>query len=368
MRDEHPVARSDEHGGFWVITRHADVLRVAQDWQTFSSAHGVSIPDTASTVVAIPEHIDPPLQKSYRQVINAHFTPQAVARFEAPARDLVNRLIDGFVEAGTCDFMTAFARPFPGLAFFELVLNAPAGSVGPLNETVMAATNPKNPERGAAWAELNAWIAAFVDDRRALPARGDVVDSILGARIDGRPITEAEIVGMVQLLILGGLDTTAGALGAFMIRFAQEPEIPAALRRDPGTVDRAVEELLRLDGPFIAIARTAMVDVELDGHTIRAGDKVLVYWASANRDEAEFACPHAFDVARTRNRHLAFGAGPHRCAGSNLARMNLRVAVTELVRRLDDIRLAPGAEPIPFHSVLNRVPLTVPITFAAAPA
>jgi cytochrome P450 len=148
-----------------------------------------------------------------------------------------------------------------------------------------------------------------------------------------------------------------------MIRFTREPWLPARLRDHPEEVPAAVEELLRLEPPFIAIARTATRDTEIGGRAIAAGDKVLVYWASANRDAAEFPCPADVDLGRTSNRHLSFGAGPHRCAGSNLARMNLRVAVEEVVRRLHDLRLQEGAEPIPFHSALNRAPLTVPITF-----
>ena len=190
-----------------------------------------------------------------------------------------------------------------------------------------------------------------------------MVDAILDAEIEGRPITEDEIIGMIQLLILGGLDTTAGALGQFMIRFCHEPDIPELLRQKPELIPDAVEELLRLDGPFIAIARTAMADAEIGGHPVQAGDKVLIYWASANRDEDEFAHAGDFVAQREGNRHLAFGAGPHRCAGSNLARMNLRVAVHEIVQRLGDLRVAPGAEPLPFHSALNRSPLSVPVVF-----
>ncbi len=152
-----------------------------------------------------------------------------------------------------------------------------------------------------------------------------------------------------------------------MIRFAQEPDIPELLRRSPELIPDAVEELLRLDGPFVAIGRTAMCDTEIDGHGIEAGEKVLIYWASANRDDGEFACPAQFDLDRASNRHLAFGAGPHRCAGSSLARMNLRIAVEEVVRRLDHIALDPSAGPIEYHSVLNRAPLAVPITFTPGP-
>ena len=163
---------------------------------------------------------------------------------------------------------------------------------------------------------------------------------MLNAEIEGRPITQDEIVGTVQLLILGGLETTASALGMMMERFCRHPEIPALLRHQPELLPSAVEELLRLDTPFIAITRTATRDIELGGHQIKEGDKVIIYWASANRDDAEFADPDGFDPGRTSNRHMAFGAGPHRCAGSNLARMNLRVALDELLGRLDDVGAA----------------------------
>ena len=365
MRADHPVARSEEHGGFWVLTRYEDVLKVAQDWRTFSSARGVSVPDTKMVVKAIPEHLDPPLHREYKRLINAWFTPAAVAPYEEPTRALVNRLIDGFVDAGECDFMADFARPFPGLAFFDLILNAPSERLAEINEMATSASVPTNPDRGKAWQGMYAWISEFVETRRREGPRGDVVDAVIAAEIEGRPILDEEIIGVVQLLILGGLDTTAGALGQIMIRFCHEPEIPALLRRQPERIHDAVEELLRLEPPFIAIARTATADVEIDGHHIEEGDKVLIYWASANRDEAEFGCPAHFDLERPANRHLAFGAGPHRCAGSNLARLNLRVALEELVRRLDDVRLQDDAEPIHFHSVLNRAPLTVPITFTA---
>ena len=151
-----------------------------------------------------------------------------------------------------------------------------------------------------------------------------------------------------------------------MIRFCGEPEIPALLRRQPERIPDAVEELLRLETSFIAIARTATRDTEIGGRRIARVRRCSIYWASANRDEGEFPCPAHFDPDRASNRHLTFGAGPHRCAGSNLARMNLRIALVEVVTRLDGLLLATD-EPIPFHSVLNRAPLTVPITFTPGP-
>lgn len=363
MRTRCPVARSDAHGGYWIVSTYQDVLRVAQDWKTFSSAHGVSVPGTQTPVKAIPEHVDPPLHREYKRLIASYFTPAAVAQYEDGTRQLVTRLMDGFAERGECEFMSEFARPFPGLAFFEMVLHAPSDEVARINAMSMAASMPTNPDRAQAWKGMYDWIVEFVAERRRSAPRADVVDAILGGEIEGRPITEEEIIGMIQLLILGGLDTTAGALGQFMIRFCYEPDIPELLRRKPDLIPSAVEELLRLEGPFIAIARTAMADVEIGGQPVHAGDKVLIYWASANRDEGEFADARDFVAEREGNRHLAFGAGPHRCTGSNVARLNLRIAVDEIVQRLGDLRLQPGAEPLPFHSALNRSPLSVPIAF-----
>jgi cytochrome P450 len=367
MRALCPVAHSDQHRGYWIATKYEDVLRVAQDWETFSSELGVSVPETQMTVQAIPEHVDPPLHRVYKRLINAYFTPAAVAPYEQPTRALVTRLIDDFVEAGTCDFLTDFARPFPGLAFFDLVLSAPSDQLAELNDLATKASMPNNPDARECWAALHKWIQDFVDLRRSQPTRGDVVDAILHAEIEGRPVTNAEILGLILLLILGGLETTAGALGHFMIRFCQDPEIPALLRRQPELVPAAVEELLRLEGSFIAIGRTARHDAEIAGHPIKRGDKVLIFWASANRDEAEFPAAAAFDLNRVSNRHIAFGAGPHRCAGSNLARLNLQVAVHEVVQRLTDLTLTAPVETLPFHSALNRSPLSVPISFTPGP-
>ena len=368
LRDREPVAWSDEHGGFWIVTGYEDVLRVAQDWRTFSSAEGVNVPAPTTPVNAIPEVMDPPRHREFKRLINAWFTPKVVARYEDGTRALVTRLIDGFVADGRCEFMDAFARPLPGLAFFDHVLHAPADDVGRLNDLATAASTPGHPQRAEAWQGMAAWISDLVAARRAggPVGEGDVVDAVLAAEIEGRPITDHEILGVIQLLSLGGLETTAGALGQFMIRFCADPAIPQLLRERPDLLPSAVEELLRLDPPFIAIARVATCDTEIGGQAIAAGQRVLIYWASANRDEAEFACPHAFDLDRESNRHLSFGAGPHRCAGSNLARMNLRVALEELLGRLHDVRLAEGAH-IEYHSVLNRSPHAVPITFTPGP-
>ncbi|MBO0727988.1 MAG: cytochrome P450, partial [Acidimicrobiaceae bacterium] len=307
-----PVTHSDARGGYWVVTKYEDVLRIAQDWDTFSSQLGITIPKNDSVALAIPVHIDPPLHREYKRLINAYFTPAAVAPYEDRTRALVHRLIDGFIEKGECDFQEEFAVPFPAMAFFEFVLNAPSDEVVRLSELSTGASNPTNPDSAACWKGLTDWIDSFLEDRQKQPARGDVVDAVLAAEIEGRPITYTEVRAIILLLILGGLDTTTGALGHFMMRFCEQPEIPQLLRDKPELIPDAVEELLRLDGPFIAIGRTARTDTQIGGCPVAAGEKVLISWASANRDEDEFPDPDRFALDRASNRHLAFGAGPHR--------------------------------------------------------
>jgi cytochrome P450 len=366
MRERCPVARSDRYEGFWVVTRYEDILAVAQDWQTFSSAHGLTVPRAPIAVRNLPVEVDPPIQRVYKRLITPYFTPMAVAAYEQATRELVNRLIDNFVEAGACEFMDEFARPFPSRAFFEMVISAPPADIDRVAYMASKASLPHDPEAAECWLGLSAWIRDFIEGRRRQPERGDVVDAVIGATVDGRPITDDEIVGIIQLIILGGLETTASALGLWFHRFCARPEIPALLRARPELIPGAVEELLRIDSPFISIGRTAVRDAVIGDQTIPSGDKVVLYWASANRDRTEFAAPDEFDLGREHNRHFAFGVGPHRCAGSNLARLNLRIGLEEALRRLHDIRLQDGAE-IGFHSTSTRSPLTLPITFTPGP-
>jgi cytochrome P450 len=365
-----PVARSDAYeGGFWVLTRYEDILAVAQDWETFSSELGITVPFNPPpdpSMKILPVGVDPPLQRTFKRLVNAYFTPARIAPWEAPTRALVNRLVDGFIERGSCDFMTEVARPLPGLAFFDLALHAPSEDLAQVNDWATRASLTEEEGAHEALRSLARWIGGLIARRKAEGPRGDVIDAVLDAEIEGRPITMPEAIGTIQLLILGGLETTAGVLGAVMLRFCEQPSILERIRTRPEQTAEIVEELLRLDGSFICIGRTARHDTSIDGREVKAGERVLLYWAAANRDEAEFADPGTFRLDRERNRHIAFGAGPHRCVGSNLARMNLRVALDVIAQRLHGVRLQPGAD-IGYHSTFNRAPLSVPITFTPGP-
>lgn len=362
MRSLCPVAHSDGYEGFWVVTDYQDVLKVAQDWKTFSSQSGLTVPVAPISVRSIPVEVDPPLHTAYKRLTNPYLTPAAVSKWEDHTRRLVTELIDAFIEKGQCEFMEEFARPLPSFSFFESAINAPVDEIEKVAYMASKSSIPNHPEAAECWVGLSSWVSGFIERRKQEPPRGDVVDGVIAAEIEGRPITHEEAVGIIQLLILGGLETTAGALGLMMVRLCTQPEIPARLRRHPEQIPQAVEELLRLDGPFIAIARTATRDAEIGGRPIKKGEKVIIYWASANRDESEFPDPDLFDLDRKANRHIAFGAGQHRCSGSNLARMNLRVALKELVTRLEDLQLADGAG-IHYHTTFTRSPLEVPVIF-----
>jgi cytochrome P450 len=365
LRSHCPVVRSDRHGGYWVVSRYEDVYHVAEDWQTFSSAEGLSIPPLPIAVRNIPIEIDPPQHRVFKRLISRYLTHAAVLPWEERTRDLVTRLIDNFIESGKCDFIAQFAFPLPAFSLFEMVLNAPPEELDYVGYLASKAHLPEDPDGPQCWRALSEWVLAFIESRRHQPPRDDVVDAVIAGEVDGRPISNEEVVGVIQNLILGGLETTASALAMTMIRFCDQPAILRTLKRDPGLIPAAIEELLRLDGPLIAIARTTVRDAELGGENIKAGEKVLVYFASANHDQGEFPDPETFDLHR-QNRHLAFGVGPHRCVGSNLARMNMRIALEELVARLDSISIHEGAE-LHFHATSTRAPREVPICFTPGP-
>ena len=362
MRSTCPVVRSNQHGGFWVLTRYEDVLQVAQDWRTFSSAEGVTIPRNPVAIKNFPEDVDPPEHRIYKRIINQYLTPPAVGKHEAATRRVASGTIDEFIERGECEFMDSFARPFPSQVFFQLTLGAPLGEIDQVAYMASKASSPHDPEAAECWVGLSRWIREFVVRRSKEPPRGDVVDGVLNSDVAGRPVTSEEAIGMLQILILGGLETTAGVLGQMMLRFIEHPRLRSLLRNSPDLIPIAIEEMLRLDTSFVAVACTATRDTEVGGHPVKKGEKILMYWASANRDEAEFSDPTDFNSRRRVNRHLAFGAGPHRCAGSSLARLNLRVALEELLPRLDDVALKDGAR-VSFHTTFTRSPHSLPITF-----
>lgn len=366
MRAQCPLTHSDEFGGFWVATAYRDIQRIAQDWKTFSSERGIIVPHIPMETLAIraiPEQLDPPLQRVFKELIGQHLSVEQVAQNETATRQLIDRHIDQFIHRGECEFMAEFAEAIPGAVLFDNYLNAPKEDLEELGKLARAASVPMSPEGQEKRLVILDWVRSFIAKRKREERKGDLVDTIIHADINGRPITDDEILGVIQLLIFGGLDTTAGALGHMMVRFCRQPEIPALLRQKPELIPAAIEELLRLDSPFIFIARTLTEDIEFQGCPMKAGEQVLISWQSANHDEAVFSNPQQFDLERADKRHMAFGTGPHRCSGANLATFNLRLSIEHLLQRLDEIRFADDDAEIEYHSGFSRAPRAVKIRF-----
>ena len=345
LREECPVAWADDHGGFWSLTRHADVREAARQPARFASgAPFISMPNFGDQ---IPISLNPPEHAGYRRLLNRYFSTEAMARLEPVIRGFVVDHLEPLLEAGGGDVVAAFCQPLPARALSAL-LNLPDSAYTELVEQIAGFERMGwDPAKvGAVIAEVfGAHIARVVAERRARPLDPeiDLLSGVMAAEVNGQPLGDDTVIQIGVQLIAAGHATTADSLGAAMYRLATNPDIQMTLRRFPERIPSAVEEFLRIETPLPELARTATQDVELHGRTIRAGDRVALNYGAANRDPEAFEHPSACIIDRSPNDHLAFGSGVHKCLGAPLARLELRVALEELLARTAEIELAaPG--------------------------
>lgn len=352
FRRECPVARSDMFDGFWFVTRHEDVHRVYSDWKTFSSRQ-VTVPEiNYDADKQVPLGFDPPELNRYRQMFAPLFSPTAAARIEDSARELARSLIDDIAARGYCDFVRDFAVPLPSRIFLAL-LGVPQEDLEmllDLKEKIIRDGLSGDPEKVAYSVEvarpaLDRYIDDQLDRRMAMSdPPDDLLTGYLAARDDdGAPLTRREIMRAISLLITAGLDTVTNVLALSWSTLAEQPDLQERLADDPELVPGAVEEFLRY-WSVVNGGRVATMDTEIGGQQIKAGEFVMTLTSAAGRDPEEFADPGTVDFTRSPNRHLAFGAGPHRCLGSHIARMELRVAFEEWHRRIRRYSVAPGTK------------------------
>ncbi|WNG86673.1 cytochrome P450 [Mycobacterium sp. ITM-2016-00317] len=354
----------DPPGGAWVATRYADCYRIAQDWEHFSSN---PLPGSAEFVVGdLVVMMDPPRQQKFRRVLNPYFSPARMKALRPQITAETDMLIDDFAAAGVGD-LARVAWLQPGIVLFKYVLGMPTEDVTVCFDLTDTALNgDTEPIRMSAWGELYQHIHDTVTARGGRPARDDMVDVLLSAEIDGEKLTFEDIVANAMLLVQAGLETTASAMSFAFHHFAAHPEDRQRILSEPDLLPRAVEELIRYAGSIHGLHRTVVEDVELDGHLFRAGDTVVVNFASANRDDDVFPDADQCLLDRSENRHLGFGAGVHRCLGSNLARLELQVGVQQALTRLPDLALDP-TRPARFRgNSITRGFLSVPVTFTPA--
>ena len=338
-RDHCPVARTEEGGGFWLVTRYEDVKRVLEDWRTFSSTQSPVVP---SPVSLCPITDDPPVQTAARQLLNPLFSRGAVARYVPAMRAAARDLIAAWIDRGSVELLTEFAGPYVAAMLTEIIFT----EFGPEDierATAIALRSAEDPSPQVfldLFGLCSEYLAAVRE--RGITEDG-VVYRLLNGTFNGEPIPEDKQLGALGILVLGGLDTTRAAIGNIAYRVAANPGTEDRLR-DPAWVKRDLDEFLRLDSPVACLARVATRDVELSGVRIKAGERVQVRYDSANRDESKFRDADKLVFGEPRSGHAAFGFGVHRCIGSNLARLQIEIAYDELLRQIKNLRLAPGAE------------------------
>ena len=373
LRAESPVVRHLEGNGpgFWAVTRHAEIVRISKDPETFSSALGTNILDPPPADLPLVQsmliNMDPPRHAKFRRIVKAGFTPKRVQRLEPHVRAIARSIVDEFAHKGECDFVADVAAELPLRVIAEM-LGVPDGDRRRLfelsNRLILGANASPETMGDSKAAAMEMWMYAqrLAEERKARPGT-DLVSQLLAGEVDGEKLSELEFDSFFLLLAVAGNETTRNLVSGGMLALLEHPAQRDQLIANRALLPDAIEELLRWVSPISHMRRTATRDVGLRGERIRRGDKVVLWYASANRDEEVFEQPFRFDVRRRPNRHLAFGIGEHFCLGSHLARMEARVLFEELLRRLPDLEPAGPVQRVPSNFV-NGI-ASMPVRFHA---
>ena len=362
LRDECPLHYNDEHG-LWSLSRYEDIQTAARDWKTFTSTEGADLDDTG-TLIGEGDFLDtdPPRHDELRKVVREHFTPKAINALEGRVRERSEALLEAFVGSGSADFASDFAWPLPAGMVSEL-LGFPDEDHPQLLAwfTESLRRIPGQTEiPDSAWAaakEVRGYFAATAEERRRQP-RDDVMTTMVAA-VDDERISADDLLGICYLLFLAGIETTAALVSNALHLLTLHPDQRTKLVGDLSIMRGAVEELLRFEAPVQFIGRTATSDFELHGATIPAGGRVVLIYASANRDERKFPNPDVLDLERTPGRHLAFGEGIHHCIGAPLARLEGRIGLEVLLSRIPDYEVAGPVQRMYTHNAwgLEHLPV-----------
>ncbi len=349
--------------GFWSVTRYEDALTVYRDAATFSSQrYSVGLPSNSEAEQMLSPEMrgcgqmligtDPPRHNSMRRQFNGAFLPRAVAQLESSGRRIVSEVIDAVAARGECDFVVDVAARLPMAVICEMMAipRADWQSMFKWANMVIGGEDPEYQVGGSAMQtameggmQLFMYCLNLAKQRRDNPG-ADLLSVIGAARLDGALLNDLEIGHNAVMFVLGGLETTRNAISGGVLELMRNPDQWKRLAENPALMAPAIEEVLRWTSPITHIMRTATRDFEWRGRKIRDDDWVAIWNPSANRDEAVFPDPYRFDIARSPNYHLAFGQGEHFCIGSHLARLELRLMLEEVMRRMPDLRLAGEVE------------------------
>ncbi len=368
LRGRCPIAHTDRRGGAWLPTRYEDVTAIAHDIEHFSSIEVTVIPfegeepeEPLLPYGLPPISADPPLHTWTRRLLLPWFSHRRVSSYEEMTRDLCIRLIDSFVDSGHADAAENYAQQIP-VRVIAHILGVPADLAdtftGWVRDVLEFADDPERRQRGA-----QGLFEYFIDElatRKANPG-DDLLSFLLTTEVDGQPLEHSVVLGVAALVLIAGVDTTWSAIGSSLWHLGSHPEDRRRLTEDPDVMPLAIEELLRAYSP-VTMARIVTEDVEYNGCPMKAGDRVLMNFPAANRDPETFDKASEVVLDRAHNRHVAFGSGIHRCAGSNLARMELRVALEEWLRRIPEFSVPEGAS-VAWAGGQVRGPRALPVVF-----
>ncbi len=391
LRNEAPLHYCEPNGypPFWAVTRHADICAISKNPTDFLSDPGITVPpdavnlDRSEGVAAMRTIIemDPPRHRSYRKVASPYFTPRALARVDASVNESARTLVDRRAEAGTegeCDFATDIAAAHP-LRILSTILGIPREQEARILELTNQLFAPDDDELGFGaqgevdrssfsmrlGLELYQLFEPIIADRKANP-RDDLASILANGVVDGEPMGPMETFGYYLITFTAGHDTTKNALAGGLRAFAENPDQWQKVRSDPSLVPSAVEEMVRWASPVNYMRRTAARDLEFGGQQISAGDYLVLFYASGNRDASVFADPFRFDVTRDPNRHVGFGHGEHFCLGAHLARRSQQAILRELTRRIESVELAGEPEWIKASFVVGHKHLPIRYRMAEA--
>jgi cholest-4-en-3-one 26-monooxygenase len=384
LRANAPVYWHDEPEapGFWVLSKHADVVEVNRNSQVFSSdaKYGGVVPFEDAKMASVNEFaadiplmltMDDPDHARYRKLVNRGFTPRSLARVEERLRGIAKELVDDALSQGTCDWVETVAAWLPITAITELV-GVPAEDRRKVFDWANQTAGATDPEFGgdlsgmvATMMEVFAYSAELQEDRRARPAE-DIMTTLVQADVDGEELNELEITMFFFLLLNAGSETTRNSISHALTVMMEQPDIYRELAADRSLLPGAIEEMIRWGTPVTYMRRTAIADTKIRGQTIKNGDKVTIWYGSANRDDEVFKDPYRFDIRRNPNPHVGFGGGgAHFCLGANLARMEIRVLFDELLDRVQEFK--PAGPPERLRSNMINGIKHLPVELVPAP-
>ena len=374
LRRHDPVHWTHGRNGwdFWSVTRHEDCVAVLRQPEIYCSSQGVMLPSLPPGQERTPDQVgaglsvlmsDPPRHREMRKLIFEWFKPRRIDSLEPAVRKMSSEIVNAVAPAGQCDLVTDVAGKLPAALICQ-IMGVPPKDWPYMRKLVDRLIRSPDPEfqthslPDAPVQETLQYFAGLVQERRGHPSN-DLVSALANGAIESRPLTDPEVLFNCYIVLGGGLETTRNAVSGGVLALLQNPQQLAELMENPELMPIAVEEILRWTSPANYFMRVAVRDSELRGKRIKRGDRVVVWFTSANRDEDVFAEPFRFDIKRTPNDHLAFGYGEHFCLGARLARLETRVMLEEILHGLPGLQLAGEVERMPavVVSVIKRMPV-----------